>query len=645
MIRKPPEPPYTLLLLAAVGVALMTPVFWYVRFVRFAWPTVDREARQLSLSQAWDCLAVWKLSECRAHLESIGTPLASAAMRNQVWVVAPLVAAVALLGICAYLRWFAIQRRVIVSGMVVEGMDALLKAGAHEQKNNRYAKTRGIHMFNGWHYTLQRETNHTFILGAPGGGKTVTFRRMIGSVVARGDKAIIFDEKGDYTRIVPHSVRDGKEIPPLLIAPQDDRSAVWDIAADLVVSQDAVELAQRIIPDNGHPFFTQSARAVLAGCAIKLMAEKPNAWTWLDLLNETRQDQEQLLRIMLKYQRGADIFLTADYKQVMSTLGQLETNMRLLEMLATAWPTYEGRQRFRLREWLVNKTDQRTVIIQHSGRYAELSDGWISALYAVAVSTVTDSNLLSDNDLRRLWFFLDEWGQLPEIRDFERFITLGRSKGVCAVLGLQDLSQIAKNYGQEVLDILMASVGTKIITRINFGPTAERMERDLGETTFYEYRRDMMSDGSVKWIKETHVANPIERSEFDTMLGVDDKGVLAFVTGVGKNVYHVKFPFADDARDHRPSNVPAAWTYTFKPTGTFTSDADIDLYVKAVLGNKTPPPRGALPAGAADQEEELPLEEAFNAAAKEARENGDAEPNPDSSGKGTASVDLFENYR
>ncbi len=38
------------------------------------------------------------------------------------------------------------------------------------------------------------------------------------------------------------------------------------------------------------------------------MAEKPKEWTWLDLLNETRQDQEKLLRIMLKYQRGADIF-------------------------------------------------------------------------------------------------------------------------------------------------------------------------------------------------------------------------------------------------------------------------------------------------------------------------------------------------
>ncbi|WP_286202095.1 hypothetical protein, partial [Ochrobactrum sp. SFR4] len=90
------------------------------------------------------------------------------------------------------------------------------------------------------------------------------------------------------------------------------------------------------------------------------MDVKPKEWTWLDLLNETRQDQETLLRIMLRYQRGSDIYLAADYKQVMSTLGQLETKMRLLEMLATAWPDYHGRERFFLRDWLVKKTDQRT---------------------------------------------------------------------------------------------------------------------------------------------------------------------------------------------------------------------------------------------------------------------------------------------
>lgn len=644
MITKPYEPSSKFLLLCLCVVTVIAPVLWYFRFVSPSWIGPSGQETSLSIGEALNCLWFWKANSCKIHLAQIGSPMANHLSRHLIVIWTPALMAIGILLWFVYEKWMRIRPQVIISGMVVEQMPALLKAAAYEQKHNRYADTRGIHMFNGWYYTLQRETNHTFILGAPGGGKTVTFRRMINSVVERGDKAIIFDEKGDYTSITPPSIRNGKEISPLLLAPQDDRSAVWDIASDLIVSQDAVELAQRIIPDDGHPFFTQSARAVLAGCAIKLMAEKPKEWTWLDLLNETRQDQEKLLRIMLKYQRGADIFLTADYKQVMSTLGQLETNMRLLEMLATAWPTYEGRTRFRLREWLVNKTDQRTVIVQHSGRYAELSDGWISALYAVAVSTVTDSNLLSDDDLRRIWFFLDEWGQLPAIQDFERFVTLGRSKGVCAVLGLQDLQQIAKEYGQEVLDVLMASVGTKIITRINLGPTAERMERDLGETTYYEYRRDTQPTGGVKWHKETRRESPVLRSEFSTELGVDEKGVKAFVTGIGKSVYHVHFPFPEGAKSFRKSNIPAEWTYTFSPTGTFTNDEDIDAYVKDVL-KKNPPSRAASPEMEKAEQAELPLEEAYKLATAEAKSAVAVPADKISAGTKPDQVDLFGQYR
>jgi hypothetical protein len=639
MIRKPAEPPVlTLLVLAGVGLVLSL-ILW-------AWFFLVPLVRQgggglvgLPTSLALDCYIPWRWAACEEQFRQ--ADLATSDLtRPRVWTLAPLMVGLLLAGVAAYEQWFAVRERIILAGMVVEDMAALLKAARREQRHNKYAATAGIHLFNGWRLSLPREANHLMIFGAPGSGKTVTFRRMINSVVGRGDKAIIFDEKGDYTRLVPPSDQaGGLLIQPIIIAPQDERSAVWDIAADLVVSQDAVELAHRIIPESGHPFFTQSARAILAGCAIKLMAEKPRNWTWLDLLNETRQDQETLLRIMLKYQRGADIFLTADYKQVMSTLGQLETHVRLLEMLATAWPDYEGRHRFCLREWLVNGTERRTVIIQHSGRYAELSDGWISALYAVAVSTVTDSNLLDDNDLRRIWFFLDEYGQLPAIKDFERFVTLGRSKGVCAVLGVQDLSQIEQTYSREILNTLMSVIGTKIVTRINLGPTAERLERDLGDTRYDQYRREMGTDGMTRWQKETHIAPPVERSEFATELGVDDMGVLAFVTGVGKNVYLVKFPFPEDNRDRRPASRPAAWTYTFKPAGTFSSDADIDRYVAAIRGHNSPPPRGP---------GETSLEEEFNRAAREAFDAAEAEAANASAAFDEANADpadLFGKYR
>ncbi|NKC05423.1 hypothetical protein HED55_26845 [Ochrobactrum haematophilum] len=43
--------------------------------------------------------------------------------------------------------------------------------------------------------------------------------------------------------------------------------------------------------------------------------------------------------------------------------------------------------------------------------------------------------------------------------------------------------------------------------------------------------------------KETRRESPVVRSEFSSELGVDAKGVKAFVTGIGKSVYQVHFPF------------------------------------------------------------------------------------------------------
>lgn len=635
MIKKPQEFQVKTFMAIAVATVPLPFIFWLWRFHYGEWGNH-------TLSSPYLCLFPWDWAKCTAEFDKILTDTRSVRPPRLFLVV------LWLLPICAagsgiWLKYLLARNRIIHSGLTVETMQGLLEEARIELKYSKFPKSSGIHLFNGWKLSLERETRHIMIAGAPGSGKTLIFRRIINEVVKRRDKAIIFDEKGDYTRLVPASLNDGKSFQPIILAPQDNRSAVWDIAADLIVSQDAVELAHRIIPDSGHPFFTQSARAVLAGCTIKLMAEKPKEWTWLDLLNETRQDHATLLRTMLKYHRGADIFLTADYKQVMSTLGQLETHMRVLDMLSTAWPNYDGRMRFSLRDWLVNKTEHRTVIVQHSGRYAELSDGWISALYAVAVTTVTDSNLLDDNDLRRIWFFLDEWGQLPGIKDFERFITLGRSKGVCAVLGLQDDSQIEKNYGTEILSTLTASVGTKILARINAGPTADKLQRYYGDVIFTDYRRDMSADGVSKMLPDAKHEAALNIADL-TNLQVTNRGVEVFVSGIGRHLYKVTVPFPQENAKHREPNVPAIWTHTFKVNGTFSNDADIEAFVKATLGKKEPPPRGAFHDPQHDPE--LPLEEEFNAVKAEQQEaNSSAQSGQPETVKPYGKVDLFQDYR
>lgn len=633
MIEKPRDYEIKPLLFIAVCLTPLAAVFWYWRFYLGSWGGAH-------LAGPLACLLPWDWQKCSAELTAVGSDL-RASRGIRIFLVTLWIAPLAIAVLAIWLKFFQPERRVIQSGLTQVGLAGLVRDAAVELKNSKFEKIPGIHIFSGWHLSLERETRHMMIVGAPGSGKTVIFRRIIDAVIERGDKAIIFDEKGDYTRIVASS-RDagGRETAPLILAPQDLRSAVWDIAADLIVSQDAVELAHRIIPESGHPFFTASARAVLAGCTIKLMAEKPKAWTWTDLLNETRRSQEELLRTMLQYHRGADIFLSADYKQVMSTLGQLETHMRVLDMLSTAWPTYEGRVRFSLRDWLVNKTPNRTILVQHSGRYAELSDGWISALYAVAVSTVTDSNLLGDSDRRRIWFFLDEWGQLPGIKDFERFITLGRSKGVCAVLGLQDDAQIEKNYGAEILNTLTASIGTKIIARVNAGPTADKLQRYFGQIQYVDWRPDFGADGVRKMLPETKHEVALNVADLAS-LRVTRRGVEVYVSGVGPHLYKVEVPFPDKRPDQREGNVPAGWTFTFKPNATFANPDDLEAYIKAVMkGNQSPPRGGLAPSKPGDEE----LQAEFEAAQSEQTPPDDVGGAQLPNGEATP-VDLFRDYR
>lgn len=634
MIEKPRDYEIKPLLIIAVCLTPFAALFWYWRFQLGSWGGSP-------LAEPIACLLPWDWRRCSAELTAVGADL-RAVRGIRVFLVILWIAPLAIAILAIWLKFFQAERRVVQSGLTQVGLPGLLRDAAVELKNSKFPKIPGIHVFGGWRLSLERETRHMMIVGAPGSGKTVIFRRIIDAVIERGDKSIIFDEKGDYTRIIASS-RDagGRETAPLILAPQDLRSAVWDIAADVIVSQDAVELAHRIIPESGHPFFTASARAVLAGCTIKLMAEKPKDWTWTDLLNETRRSQEDLLRTMLRYHRGADIFLSADYKQVMSTLGQLETHMRVLDMLSTAWPTYEGRVRFSLREWLVNKTPTRTILVQHSGRYAELSDGWISALYAVAVSTVTDSNLLGDSDRRRIWFFLDEWGQLPGIKDFERFITLGRSKGVCAVLGLQDDAQIEKNYGAEILNTLTASIGTKIIARVNAGPTADKLQRYFGQIQYVDWRPDFGADGVKKMLPETKHEVALNVADLSS-LQVTGRGVEVYVSGVGPHLYRVEVPFPEKRPDQREGNVPASWTFTFKPNATFSNPDDLEAYVKAVMkGNQSPPRGGTAPSKPTGDEE---LEAEFDAAQSENTPQKDdaGSPAPESA---ATPVDLFRDYR
>jgi len=118
----------------------------------------------------------------------------------------------------------------------------------------------------------EREARYFLILGSVGGGKTQTMLHLIEEALIRGDGILVLDTKGDMMGGLP---ADGN---PLLVAPHDRRSLVWDVAADCSIKQDARELAARFIPPSSDPMWSQAAQEIFVACIVHLQATILPLW-------------------------------------------------------------------------------------------------------------------------------------------------------------------------------------------------------------------------------------------------------------------------------------------------------------------------------------------------------------------------------
>jgi hypothetical protein len=398
----------------------------------------------------------------------------------------------------------------------------------------------------------ERETRHFLILGSVGGGKTQTMLNLISEAIARDDGVLVLDTKGDMMAGLPALPE------PLLVAPHDRRSLVWDIAADCCIKQDARELAARFIPPSSDPMWSQAAQEIFVACIVHLQATQGHRWGWADLEAVVTADVEVLAEHARNHNPNASRLLNQpDSKTTLSILTTFQTHMRIVSVLAEAWPDPRA-GRFSIRGWLHHPAPRRPLILQHDPGYPELSRIWIGSMLGLLASAVGQ---------RRIWLFLDEFPQLPPIRQFPTFLELGRSKGVAVVIGAQDIAQIRAAYGPDQAKSWFGMIGTKIITRINASEAAEDISRVIGEQEIERRVRNTTRSGGRVSVTESHqreIRRVVTASELGSRLGPTDEGVRVLFVGLGDAVYELDLPYIT-LRKFREPILPAAWTWTPPP--------------------------------------------------------------------------------
>ncbi len=178
------------------------------------------------------------------------------------------------------------------------------------------------------------------------------------------------------------------------------------------------------------------------------------------------------------------------------------------------------------------------------------------------LASAVGSPTLAESRDRRTWLFLDEFPQLPAIKQFPTFLELGRSKGVTVVIGAQDIAQIRAAYGPDQAKSWFGMVGTKIITRINTSDAAEDISRLIGEQEVERpVRSATRSGGRLSVTESTHreTRRVVTASELASRLGPTERGVKVLFIGLKDAVYELELPYLR-LPALRESIVPADWT-------------------------------------------------------------------------------------
>lgn len=233
----------------------------------------------------------------------------------------------------------------------------------------------------------ERETRHLFCVGGTGSGKTVILYPLMRQAIQKLDvKSIIYDNKGDFTAILPNAPGAKKII---TLAPWDDRCFAWDVAADVPTRADARTIASRLVPESERdPMWGLAAQSILVGIMVKNQAENPGKSGFSDIVEDVFSGYEHIREIVLKY-NPEGIYAVEEAQKTKTTQSFLITLSSFLSQVVDLAEAWKGRPRFSLRRWLLDPDSQENrtkackyIVLQGNKRFLKLEQAYIQSLVA-----------------------------------------------------------------------------------------------------------------------------------------------------------------------------------------------------------------------------------------------------------------------
>ncbi len=320
------------------------------------------------------------------------------------------------------------------------------------------------------------ETKHTIVSGTTGSGKTVLISDLVAQIRKRGERCVVYDKMGSYTRAFFDPDRD------VLLNPLDARSPRWSPFYEAGSPRDFDTMAAALIPqqkDTVDPFWVTAARQLFANGA-GVLRERGVTENRILVEHLLKTDLTQLAQAM-EGTVAQSIVDPDNPKTALSVRAMLTANIGALEYLPdTGKP-------FSIREWIADEGHARNgggclFLTSRGDQHASLR-GLISTWLEIAVNAMLS---LEQDDTRRIWVVLDELPTLHQVPSLQPGLAESRQFGGCFVLGIQVISALRDLYGRNGAETISGLCGTRVVLAAPDRDTAQWSAESLGRAEVEE---------------------------------------------------------------------------------------------------------------------------------------------------------------
>nr|EDZ37985.1 MAG: Conjugal transfer protein, TraB [Leptospirillum sp. Group II '5-way CG']EES53693.1 MAG: probable conjugal transfer protein (TraD) [Leptospirillum ferrodiazotrophum] len=425
-----------------------------------------------------------------------------------------------------------------------------------KQIRARYGVTDGIFVHPGIRIPETLEVRSFSLVGSPGSGKTTVLNGMVDHAIARGDRALIFDFKGDFTERIPN----GKKI---ILSPWDARAVRLALGSDVSSEVQARLLSECLIPINPRdtqPMWGNASRAILRAELHRLMAERQGAWGFHELGDALLADilcpySDQVVQNLVKRYNPEASRIVQDLTSKTTLSVLIDQSAALGDTILLSRFDLElkkgGRPFLSLRSYLSGETREKRnplpVILPVHPDSKTLTSAFVSAVFTLSSSIVTNFPDAKPN-ARRIWFFLDEVPQAGRIPPITDFLVTARSKGCRTVLGFQTPAQVAETYGEKTLEIWDNATSVKVFLQCVSPEAKKYVSQSIGEREILAFKKSdnigiapTHTGHTTNWVDEREKL--VSPDEAASLLGPGKNGVTGIVQIAGCDPALLTWPF------------------------------------------------------------------------------------------------------